>query len=219
MTAFQYHRPAEIGFALIGDRLTHSTNQLVDGSDVTERAGRRNEIVQAAFRQVATVGFEGLRLRQIAEDVGIDHSTLHHHFPGKKDIVSAIAEYAIGQFDVPPPETASPAEALNWHLTHLRRVLGDSPDLLVVTAELDLRARRDPAVREVMDEHEKNWRRFLDDMLTAGVERRMWSARVNVPGTIELVIATVKGIQLAPDSADAAIDQLTSLLMNHEVDA
>jgi TetR/AcrR family transcriptional repressor of nem operon len=65
---------------------------------MTEVTDRRSGIVHAAFRLVATAGFEGLRLQQIARDAGIDHSTLYHHFPGKKDIVAAVAEHVIGRF-------------------------------------------------------------------------------------------------------------------------
>src|SRR5690349_18301543 len=102
---------------------------------------RRTEIVQAAFRQVATVGFEGLRLREIAADVGIDHSTLHHHFPGKKEIVAGVAEYAIGL-----TSDAGSAGSLRGYLAHLASLLERAPEVFVVTAELELRARRDPVV-------------------------------------------------------------------------
>ena len=72
-------------------------HQSVDGEKVTfvlfDRTGRRAEIIRAAFAQLATVGFEGLRMRQIAAEVGIDQSTLHHHFPTKQDIVAAVTEH------------------------------------------------------------------------------------------------------------------------------
>lgn len=34
---------------------------------------------------------EGLRLRQVADAVGIDHSTLHHHVATKQDLVEGVA--------------------------------------------------------------------------------------------------------------------------------
>lgn len=177
-----------------------------------ERVDRRGEIVRAAFRQVAEVGFEGLRLRQIADEVGIDHSTLHHHFPGKKEIVAGVAEYAIRQFGAALPEGASPAESLREYLAHLRKLLADSPDVFVVTAELSLRARRDPLVRAVMEHHEANWRRSLHELLAAGKARRVWAGRVDAEGAVELVIAAVKGVQLAPEAAGVVFAQLDSLL-------
>lgn len=182
-------------------------------SEVTDRRG---DIVRAAYRLVASAGFEGLRLQQIARDVGIDHSTLYHHFPGKKDIVAALAEYVIGHFAATAPEDVGPAEALRAHLTHLRTLMADSPELFVVTAELDLHARRDAAVRAVVDEHETNWRRSLRDLLRTGAAQSAWSSGVEVDQAVELVMAVVKGVQLAPDSARAAFAQLDALLTKGE---
>lgn len=161
----------------------------------------------AAFRQVASVGFEGLRLRQIAEDVGIDHSTLHHHFPGKKEIVAAVAEYAIGQFGPGLLGEEPAAGSLSGLLERVRVVLEDSPEVLAVTAELDLRARRDPMVRAVLAEHETNWRESLRALLNTGE----WSPRLDVDSAVELVIAAVKGVQLAPEAAGPAFAQLDVL--------
>jgi TetR/AcrR family transcriptional repressor of nem operon len=179
---------------------------------MTESTDRRSGIVRAAFRLVASAGFEGLRLQQIAKDVGIDHSTLYHHFPGKSDIVAALASYAISRFEVTPPEGAGPAETLRAQLAHLRALMTDSPDVFVVTAELDLRARRDPAVRAVLERHEANWRRWLRELLAAGDAQDLWSSRVDVDGAVELVIAVVKGVQLAPEAATPAFAQLDALL-------
>ncbi|MFD1049072.1 TetR/AcrR family transcriptional regulator [Kibdelosporangium lantanae] len=175
-----------------------STNQLVGGV----MGDRRAEIVQAAFRQVATVGFEGLRLREIAADVGIDHSTLHHHFPGKKEIVAGVAEYAIGL-----TSDAGSAGTLRGYLAHLASLLERAPEVFVVTAELDLRARRDPVVREVMARHLANWRASLRQLFEVD------GSVGDVDGGVELVIAAVKGVQLAPETAGVVFGRLAGLLV------
>ncbi|MGH3813794.1 MAG: helix-turn-helix domain-containing protein [Pseudonocardiaceae bacterium] len=46
-------------------------------------------MVRAAFDVIAEKGFEGLRLREVAAQVGIDHSTLHYYFPTRQDLVAA----------------------------------------------------------------------------------------------------------------------------------
>jgi AcrR family transcriptional regulator len=43
-------------------------------------------------------GFEELRLRDVASEVGIDHSTLHHHYATKQDLVAGVVEHAAQQF-------------------------------------------------------------------------------------------------------------------------
>jgi len=160
--------------------------------------------VVAAFARVADVGFEGLRLRQVAEDVGIDHSTLHHHFATKQDLIEAVAAHTTRQFwgtSSPEPE---PANALRAHLEALQRMIVERPDLFAVTVELDLRARRDPAVAAAMAEHESGWRELLVRILAGLVSEPETAA--------ELVIAAVKGVRLVPRVAGPVLERLAAQL-------
>jgi TetR/AcrR family transcriptional repressor of nem operon len=157
------------------------------------------------------VGFEGLRLRQVAEDIGIDHSTLHHHFATKQALVQAVAEYATRQFwdlgDLPD----DPVEALRAHLTGLHRMVEEWPELFAVTAELDLRGRRDGAVATAMAGHQAGWREVLGGVLAAGNDRGSWS--VDAAAATELVIAVVKGVRLEPDLAGPVFTQLIEMVV------
>jgi AcrR family transcriptional regulator len=173
---------------------------------------RRAQLVEAAFHLVARVGFEGLRLRQVAEAVGIDHSTLHHHFATKQELVDAVAEYTTRQFWVTMPADTEPVARLRGHLGALRRLIDDRPELLIVTAELDLRARRDPHVRALLDGFERGWRESLRDVLARGADTGAWHPATDTRGGVELIIAVVKGARLAPDTAGAALDQLDTLI-------
>ncbi|HJP78008.1 MAG TPA: TetR/AcrR family transcriptional regulator [Pseudonocardiaceae bacterium] len=166
---------------------------------VADRASRCAEIVRAAYLQVAAVGFEGLRMRPVAAEVGVDQSTLHHYFPTKQDIVAGIADYAISQFASTPPATN-----LREHLDHLRKIATEDPAAFTVCAELRLRAGRDPAVREVLARYYAVWRSWLSELL----------GDAGTPATVELVIAVVNGVQLNPDSAGPAFDRLITLLEN-----
>ena len=172
---------------------------------------RREQLVEAAFRRVAEVGFEGLRLRQVAEDVGIDHSTLHHHFATKQDLIRAVTAFTTRQFWTTSPGGADPAAALRAHLGALRRLIAERPDLLVVTAELDLRARRDPDVAAELADQETGWRAALTSLLTAGNTAGTWT--VDPTAGAELVIAAVKGVRLTPAAAGQVFGQLEALLL------
>ena len=44
-----------------------------------------------------------------------------------------------------------------------------------------------------------------------GIERGSWSVAVDVDASVELVIATLKGIRLRPDTAEAVVGQLCDL--------
>lgn len=186
-------------------------NQVVGGQGVE----RREQLVRAAYLRVAQAGFEGLRLRQVADDVGIDHSTLHHYMATKQQLIAAVAEYATGQLRSTMPDEPDAASALRGHLAALHQIFESRPELGPVTAELDLRARRDPAVRALMDAHEAGWRRGLRRLLTAGAEQGAWPG-VDLDATVELLIATVKGARLDPTAAGDVFGRLVGLLSGTE---
>lgn len=163
------------------------------------------ELVEAAFVLVAQAGFEGLRLRRVAQDVGIDQSTLHHYFATKDDLVRAVTEYTTTRLaGSAPPGDTPPEEALATHLRALGELMRTEPDLFTVSAELDLRARRDPVVRRALAAQETGWRAALVAMCPA--------RGVPPEEVAELVIATVKGVRLAPDLAPLVLDRLVALL-------
>ena len=78
--------------------------------------------------------------------------------------------------------------------------------------ELDLRATRDPAVRAIMERHEAGWRIALAARLgELGIVGR------ELEGSVELVIATVKGVSLKPTAAGAVFARLERLLGGKEL--
>ncbi|GAB2843084.1 TetR/AcrR family transcriptional regulator [Lentzea nigeriaca] len=155
---------------------------------------RKQGIVLAAFDRIAEKGFEGLRLREVARAVGVDHSTLHHHFATKEDLIAAVVDHATGQFW----RSGEQADDLGSHLERLGRMIVERPALFRVLRELDLRAARDPAVREMVDGYEDGWRRALGGRTEAS--------------NVELVIALVKGVSLRPDIAPTVLRELERLI-------
>ncbi len=171
-----------------------------DARSARRGANRRALLVQAAFDAIAEKGFEGLRLRAVAAQAGIDHSTLHHYFPTRQDLVAAVVEFATSQFWTTMPPGGAAAARLSTHLATLAGMIRQQPALFTVLREIDLRASRDPAVREIRDRSEQGWRTALRGVL-----------QVTDPA-VDLVIATVKGISLTPDRAADVLDELASLL-------
>jgi AcrR family transcriptional regulator len=55
----------------------------------------RREILQAAERRLQQSGPMGLRLQDVAADVGISHPAVLHHFGSREGLVSAVIEQAI----------------------------------------------------------------------------------------------------------------------------
>ena len=55
----------------------------------------RREILQAAEKRLAESGPAGLRLQDVAADVGISHPAVLHHFGSREGLVHAVIEQAI----------------------------------------------------------------------------------------------------------------------------
>lgn len=178
---------------------------------------RRESLVLAAFQCISEKGLEGLRLRDVAVGAGIDHSTLHHYFATKQALVSAVVDYSTRQFWATMPADGTTTERLAYHLRALSALIVERPALFTVLAELDLRARRDPEVRAVLGQHEAGWRAalraVLSDVGVAQHDNHLADSEMQISGTVELIIAAVKGVRLLPDRAGAVLDSLEQLLI------
>jgi AcrR family transcriptional regulator len=177
---------------------------------------RRQALVRAAFGCIAERGFEGLRLRDVAAEVGIDHSTLHHYFASKQDLVAGVVNYATRQFWPTMPAEGGAIDRLQYHLAALGRMIREHPALFTVMGELDLRARRDPAIRAIIDRHEEGWRIVLEEVLRRGAKEGVLTRDLDVAVGAELIIAAVKGVRQFPDRAEVVLAQLHGLLIGRQ---
>src|SRR5438046_984796 len=107
---------------------------------------RRDELVLAAYREIAENGFEGLRTREVAGVVGVNVATLHYYFPSKEDLIKAVVGHAMSRFQSTLATEGSAIERLRGHFTGLRRLAREEPQLFATMAELMLRASRDKAL-------------------------------------------------------------------------
>src|SRR5215813_13327575 len=105
---------------------------------------RRQALVRAAFGEIAERGFEGLRTRDVAAQVGVNIATLHYYFPTKESLIRGVVELAMQRFRTTLAPHGSPAEQLRNHLRAVSRLLRDEPQVGAVMGELALRSARDP---------------------------------------------------------------------------
>src|SRR3954449_5431536 len=101
---------------------------------------RRRALIAAAYRQIASEGFEGLRTRDVAADVGVNIATLHYYFPTKEALIRGVIGQAMHRFRATIPAEGSPEEQLRGHLRALARLIRDDQQLWSVMGELVLRA-------------------------------------------------------------------------------
>jgi AcrR family transcriptional regulator len=181
---------------------------------------RRELIVEGAFKAVAEHGFEGLRTRDIAAQVGINSATLHHHFPTKGDLIAAVAsrlerrlqtEKSRGLND---PATLA---ALDSQIEDVVRYHREDPALLAVYREFVGRAARDAAVHALVMRLHAGWHASVVSALTRGREDGSVRWDIDVNATAGLILSVTWGlvshIFASKGELEAAARQLRSWLM------
>jgi len=76
------------------------------------RPDRRQALIAAAYQRIANDGFEGLRTRDVAADVGVNIATLHYYFPTKEALICGVIGHGMQRFTQTMPGEGSPAEQL-----------------------------------------------------------------------------------------------------------
>src|SRR5262245_3422732 len=71
---------------------------------------RRKELTQIAYNHIAKKGFEGLRVREVAAEAGINNATLHYYFPTKEDLIKGVVDHMIQGFSTSFFSAVSPKE-------------------------------------------------------------------------------------------------------------
>src|SRR6202165_5145316 len=175
---------------------------------ITER--RREELVRAAFNQIAERGFEGLRTREVAAEVGVNIATLHYYFPTKESLIRGVVEHAMGRFRSTLAPHGSPSDQLRNHLRAVRKLLTDEPELGSVMGELALRSARDKSIAAIMTEMYDAWHATMRGLLRRGVKAGGLRPALASDGAAAVVGATLTAMTLPSGArrADQAERQL-----------
>src|ERR1700716_169986 len=108
----------------------------MDGDSIVAHAprgdGGREELVLAAFQAVAEKGFEGLRTREVAAQVGINPATLHYYFPTKEALIGAVLRHVNKRFAALLPAHGTAIDQLRRHLDATRRMIIEEPAVTAV---------------------------------------------------------------------------------------
>ena len=179
---------------------------------------RRDELVHAAYREIAENGFEGLRTREVAGAVGVNVATLHYYFPTKEDLIKAVVGHAMSRFQSTLAQQGTTMERLRGHFRGLRRLAKDEPELFRVMAELMIRSSRDAKLAEIIRKMNDYWTSTLYALLRGAHEERALPKDVDPDGMSAVIVATLKGVYLLPERSgppealDKALRQLEHTL-------
>lgn len=172
---------------------------------------RRDELVAAARAVIAARGFEGLRTRDVAERVGLNHATLHHYFPTKEELIGAVIRDLVESLASRRAALAgadvSARDALHAYFGAVRAQLRDAPDSLVVLQEFFMRAGRTPALADIVSNLETGWGGFLESLLRRGIAEGSFRADLDIGATARLIMGFLKSLGTPPRDP-VALDRL-----------
>jgi AcrR family transcriptional regulator len=159
-------------------------------------ADRRYALVTAAYQRIASDGFEGLRTRDVAADVGVNIATLHYYFPTKEALIRGVIGQAMQRFRSTIPAEGSAEERLRAHLRALATLLHDDPRLWAVLGELVLRAPRDADLARTFRQSDTFWHRTLRDLIRACIRSGTVDRDLDPDAAAALLIAAIRGLSL-----------------------
>jgi AcrR family transcriptional regulator len=186
---------------------------------------RRTEIAAAARVLIVEKGMAGLRMRDIAERVGINIATLHYHVPSKAALVRLVAETLIDDFRAQPmarPRARLSAAALLDHeFTDFYEAYIEHSEIGRLMAEfLNLR-HRDADIRAAIDPMQRYWMRMIADILAAGREDGSFRADLDPEAGAEMLTGALIGYSHHPapdhDSYRRLTDELRRAIANPHI--
>ena len=152
----------------------------------------------AAYRRLAEAGFEGLRTRDVADEVGVNIATLHYYFPSKEALIKGVVGHAMGRFRTAFAPGSKPGEQLAAQFKGIRRLAAEEPELFMVMGELALRSARDPTVRDLFQQTVDVWRRVIRGLLVKGGKDGSLPVPRDPDAQASLVVAAVMGASMMP---------------------
>ena len=173
---------------------------------------RREELVLAAYREIAERGFEGLRTREVASEVGVNIATLHYYFPTKESLIRGVLDHVMGRFRTTLAVSASSSDPVRAYLRSVRKLLDQEPELGAVMAELALRSVRDESISTILDEMYNLWHSTMRGLLRRAAKEGRVRPELDSDAAAALIISTVTSLTLPvmrdPSRGDSAIRQL-----------
>jgi AcrR family transcriptional regulator len=171
----------------------------------------REALLKAAVRVVAHGGLRNLTYRAVAEEAGVTHGLVVHHFGSRDALIEEALAYTV-RTSLSTSAIEPGTGKVEDFVADLSTMVENDPDTQAFQYELLLESRRRPQllpqVRELYEEYFAAAERELSKILPAGADRTL----------SRLVFAALDGLVLHQlvlgerDVTEAALDDLRSLL-------
>jgi AcrR family transcriptional regulator len=174
----------------------------------------RERIVTAALGLIAERGMAGVTRSAIAQQAGVARQTLYNHFPDVDAIVLAVVE----QHEVAGMEqlrrivaaAEGPAAQLEQLVRHSVALSGHGAHTGSLEASLS------PEAQDRLNDHKRNARRLITEILESGVDLGVFRADLDVPVTATLIqqvlVAAGSAVEETGDAARVATEAVLVVL-------
>jgi TetR/AcrR family transcriptional regulator, regulator of cefoperazone and chloramphenicol sensitivity len=170
---------------------------------------RRASLVRAAYDIIAADGFERLRTRDIADRVGINVGTLHYYFPTKEALIEAVALHLaelfqnIGAQGKAKTGTGLALDRIKQEFADHDYYQDSRTEMITVMQELNLRAKRDPATRRILEPMKEAWRANIASIIAAGLGDGSIRDDIDAAEAAGLIVMALWGMGTLPLEAPA----------------
>jgi AcrR family transcriptional regulator len=170
----------------------------------------RQALLEAAVRAVARRGLRHLTYRAVAEEAGVAHSLIAHHFGSRDALIAAALDFSL-ENSVGAMSSKPGSGDLDALYAGLVEMVEANPDNQAFQYELILEARRRPELRPQVEQLYATYRQALRTELEA--------TGIRVDDTlVHLVFASLDGLVFqmlcldGPTATSAALNRLRDLL-------
>ena len=182
-------------------RILLSTNWLIESVLTSPRPPRRTAILDVTFAHLVERGFEGLRVRDVAEGAGINQATLLYHFPDKEELIVAVIGHIIEKARAWILREADPREdSFEGYLRAVGELLSSQPEIFVALNEIAARATRHPKIAAALGIYREGWLHYAEVMLRRAAPKASPSA---VKAAASMAIVFLEGLRIHASSTGA----------------
>lgn len=169
------------------------------GNTLAATPDRRQSLVDAARELIAERGFEGLRTREVADRVGINHATVHHYFATKEDLIEAVVRDLVTHLATyRAAQTAANLQALaalRAYFAAAREGVASDPAPFIALGEFFLRAGRTPKLAGIMRQLEAGWTSFFVALIERGQREGSFRRDLDPPTVARILVTYLGGVR------------------------
>jgi AcrR family transcriptional regulator len=92
----------------------------------------RERIACAALALIDSKGLEGLSMRGLGQELGVEAMALYHHFKSKGELLDAVLELLANELLVPAPDATGTSERLRKYLRSHRQIAVRHPKAFIL---------------------------------------------------------------------------------------